>query len=140
MFYRLLRLVNVTAKPFFVLYGKRHDLTINEWRVMIALANRPGLAVHELAEITGLDKMSTSRAVRRLMANDRVVRAIDPKDRRRALHRLTPSGAAVFEDIAPSARHRADELFAGLTQREIATLDRLIGKLEARAAHWPSEE
>ena len=131
-----MRLVNMTAKPFFTDFAARYDLTINEWRVMLALNDRPDLSVQEIAEVNGFDKMSASRAVRRLIARGRVTRATDSSDRRRTRHRLSAEGAAIFAEISPFALARADTLFGSLTAREVAQLKRILDKLETHAGIW----
>lgn len=130
--------MNATARPFFTEFAARYDLSINEWRVILALKAQPGLSVQEIADVNGYDKMSASRAVRRLIAHGRVARRVDPADRRRALHSLTAEGEAVFLAIAPSAEERVDRLFGTLTAREMAQLDRILAKLEVGVAEsWP---
>ncbi|MFC3231079.1 MarR family winged helix-turn-helix transcriptional regulator [Marinibaculum pumilum] len=140
LFYRLMRLVNMTARPFFTDFAARYDLTINEWRVMLALNARPGLSVQEIAEVNGFDKMSASRAVRRLISHGRVVRATDGNDRRRTRHSLSPEGAAIFAAISPFALDRADALFGRLSAREVAQLKRILDKLERHAEVWKDGE
>lgn len=134
LFYRLMRLVNMTAKPFFTDFAARYDLTINEWRVMLALTARPGLSVQEIADLNGFDKMSASRAVRRLIARGRAVRTVDPDDKRRTRHSLSPAGAAIVETISPFAVARVDAMFGTLTGPEVAQLKRILDKLERHAA------
>ena len=41
VFFKLIRLVNLTARPFNEVIGKRHELKLNEWRVMVVLASHP---------------------------------------------------------------------------------------------------
>lgn len=129
-----MRLVNMTAKPFFTDFAARYDLTINEWRVMLALTARPGLSVQEIADLNGFDKMSASRAVRRLIARGRAVRTADPDDKRRTRHSLSPAGATIVETISPFAVARVDAMFATLTGPEVAQLKRILDKLERHAA------
>jgi len=129
-----MRLVNMTAKPFFTDFAARYDLTINEWRVMLALTAQPGLSVQEIADINGFDKMSASRAVRRLIARGRAIRTHDPDDRRRTRHSLSPTGAAIVEAISPFAISRVDAMFGTLTGREVAQLKHILDKLETHAA------
>ncbi|HMK67142.1 MAG TPA: hypothetical protein VK433_01245, partial [Stellaceae bacterium] len=47
---------------------------------------------------------------------------------------LTPVGRAVHREIVPHARRVEARLLAGLAPPERASLDRLLAKLEARAA------
>lgn len=139
LIFRLLRLVNLTAKPFVTHFAGLHDLTINEWRIMIVLANRPDIAAHELCDLVGLDKMSVSRAVRRLVAHQRVTRTTDSLDRRRSLLRLTPAGMKTFMGIAPTASERERDLLVSLDDRERDALARLIDKLSKQAETWSDD-
>ena len=139
-FFQIMRLVNLTAKPFHLRHSRRYSITLNEWRIMMALASYPGLAAHELAQLIGIDKMSISRAVRRLTAMDRLSRDPDPGDRRRTLLRLTQAGREVYLAIAPSAKDRERTLFSSLSEAEERQLRRLLRKLEDTARKWETED
>jgi DNA-binding MarR family transcriptional regulator len=129
--YRLLRLVNLIAKPFFAHYGRKYDLSLHEWRVMMLLANRPGLSASEICEQTGMHLMNVSRGVRRLARLGRLARRIDPADRRRAALALTARGLALYRRIAPDAWQRESTVHAVLTRGELAEFGRLLDKLLA---------
>ncbi|MEQ9639347.1 MAG: MarR family winged helix-turn-helix transcriptional regulator [Alphaproteobacteria bacterium] len=139
-FFQFMRLVNLTAKPFNLRFSKQYSLTLNEWRVMMALASYPGLAAHELAQLIGIDKMSISRAVRRMTSMGRISRDPDPGDRRRTLLRLTPDGREVFLAIAPAAKTRERTLFSALSDTEERQLRRLLRKLEDTVRGWETED
>ncbi len=129
---RLLRLVNLIAKPYFSEHAARHHLPINDWRVLVALAARPGVAASDICEQTGMHPMNVSRSVARLERLGRVTRYTDARDRRRSLLRLTPGGRAVFRRIAPSAQAREEIVRRSLTRREAVVLRALLDKLIAR--------
>lgn len=129
---RLLRLVNLIARPFFSEHASRHQLSINDWRVMLALAVRPGVAASDICEQTGMHPMNVSRSVARLERLARVQRYVDPRDRRRGLLRLTQGGRAVFRSIAPGAQAREEVVRRTLSARETAVLRALLDKLIAR--------
>lgn len=129
--HRLLRLANLIAKPFFAHYGERHDLSLHEWRVMMLLANRPGLSASEICEQTGMHLMNVSRGVRRLARLGRLERQVDPADRRRAALALTPKGLALYRRIAPDAWQRERIAHAALNAAERAEFGRLLDKLLA---------
>lgn len=135
---RLLRLVNLIAKPFFSEYASRYHLSINDWRVMRALAENGVLAASDICEHTGMHPMNVSRSVAHLARQGRVKRHADPKDRRRYLLRLSRSGHAVFRGIAPGAQAREEVVRRALSAREAAALrallDRLIERVGAEAA------
>ncbi len=121
--------MNLIAKPFFARYAEEHDLSINEWRVVMLLAAHPGLSASEIAARTGMLLMNVSRAVRRLERMRRVRRAADPADGRRSLLTLTARGQALYDRIAPAARRSEEAVRALLEPREEAELSRLLDKL-----------
>lgn len=129
--HRLMRLVNLIAKPFFARYAEETDLSINEWRVLMLLAAHPGLTASDIAERSGMLLMNVSRAVRRLARMRRVQRRRDPADARRALLRLTARGEAIFARIAPQARRSEESVRGQLSTAEAAEFSRLLDKLLA---------
>lgn len=126
-----MRVVNLTARPFVETLARRHKLSLNEWRVMIVLASHPGSAAHEIADVTGLDKMSVSRAIAALGRHDRISRRPDPQDARRTLLELNAAGRRIYQAIGISGREREAQLFAGIGADDKAELERLIDRLVA---------
>ena len=131
LFFKLVRVVNLTARPFVETLARRHKLSLNEWRVMIVLASHPGSAAHEIADVTGLDKMSVSRAIAALGRHDRISRRPDPQDARRTLVELNAACRRIYQSIGISGREREAQLFAGIGADDKAELERLIDRLVA---------
>lgn len=129
LYFKLVRVVNETARPFTETLSRRHRLTLNEWRAMVALASRPGIAAHELAARIGLDKMSVSRAVAGLARERRVLKQPDPADARRTLLRLSRSGEALYRTIGEKGARRAEALFRHVGAREKAAMEATLDKL-----------
>ena len=103
VFLKLVRVVNLTARPFQQRVGRAHQLTLNEWRTMALLGSRPGLTATQLAELTGLDKMAVSRALAGLQRAKRLHRHEDPTDQRRSRLYLSSAGKAVHAAVALQA-------------------------------------
>jgi DNA-binding MarR family transcriptional regulator len=131
LFFKLVRVVNLTARPFHERVGREHQLTLNEWRAMAALGAQPGLTATQVAELTGLDKMAVSRALAGLRRHKRMQRHHDPTDQRRARLHLTAAGKALHATVSALAREREAELFAGVSGDELAQLDTTLDKLIA---------
>ena len=139
LFFKLVRIVNLTARPFTESVGRANRLSLGEWRVMIVLASHPGSAAQEVALHTGLDKMSVSRAIAGLAREGRIVRRSDPGDRRRLLLTLSAAGERLYKSVGVSGKARESDLFSvidGAEQARFArTLDKLIAhRLAADAA------
>jgi len=138
LYFKLVRVVNLTARPFVETLALKHRLSLNEWRVMIVLASHPGRAAHEIAQATGLDKMSVSRAIAGLTRHGRITKRADTLDARRTLLELNREGRRLFEAVGASGHERELQLFAGFDAASKAHLERLVdhllGALEAADA------
>jgi DNA-binding MarR family transcriptional regulator len=135
LFFKLVRLVNLTARPFSQTIGRANQLSLNDWRAMLVLANHPGVAASEVAFLTGLDKMTVSRSIAALERRGRLVKREDPSDKRRTLLWLNAAGQRLFERIGTPAKAREAQLFSVASAAEQTqlggTLDRLIASLLA---------
>jgi DNA-binding MarR family transcriptional regulator len=129
VFFKLVRVVNLTAQPFHESVSREHHLSLNDWRVMVVIASHPGCAATDVVGYSGLDKMSVSRALVSLVRAKRVMRASDPLDARRQLLRLSPGGMQLFKRIGTAAMEREAQLFKGLSKSELAALDATLDKL-----------
>ena len=43
LFFKLVRVVNLTARPFVETLARAHQLSLNDWRVMVGAGQPPGL-------------------------------------------------------------------------------------------------
>jgi DNA-binding MarR family transcriptional regulator len=135
-FYQLWVVTNLTAKPFTATFGKRFHLNLSDWRILLTVADAPGISAQALADYCGLDKMSVSRVVRNLEAQGRLVREGNEADRRMRHLYLTDDGWSVYNEVAASAVLREAQLYAALTPAELGRFKALLLKLstQARAA------
>ena len=129
LFFKLVRVVNLTARPFHERVGREHRLTLNEWRTMAVLGAQPGLNARQVADQTGLDKMAVNRALAGLRRHKRVQRHGDPTDQRCSRLYLTAAGKALHESVGALGREREAALFAGVEAGELAQLDATLDKL-----------
>ncbi|MBC7605222.1 MAG: winged helix-turn-helix transcriptional regulator [Ramlibacter sp.] len=132
-FYQLWVVTNLTAKPFAATFGKRFHLNLSDWRILLTVADTPGITAQALADYCGLDKMSVSRAVRNLEAQGRIAREGNTVDRRQRHLYLTDDGWAVYSEIATSAVERERDLYEALTPAELRKFKALLFKLSTRA-------
>ncbi|OGT82236.1 MAG: MarR family transcriptional regulator [Gammaproteobacteria bacterium RIFCSPLOWO2_02_FULL_61_13] len=127
--YRLSTLTNRISRAFSLLYTDRFDLTVPEWRVMAVLGQEPGLSADQVCARTGMDKVTVSRAVSRLLEKGRVERDFARADRRRSELRLSARGRAVYRQIIPLGREYEAGVVADLSPAERQTLVTLLERL-----------
>jgi DNA-binding MarR family transcriptional regulator len=129
LFFKLVRIVNLTARPFQEGVSKEHHLSLSEWRVMVVLASHAQIAATDVVDFSGMDKMSVSRAIAQLDKSERVIKSADPQDQRRTLLSLSPAGRKLYKKIGGAAMRREAHLFAGMASADVQQLDALLDRL-----------
>jgi DNA-binding MarR family transcriptional regulator len=136
MLHQLLKLTNRLMAPFSTHLAHRYRISLNEFRLLMTIGRLGRTASHELAELTGVNVMSVSRAVATLERHGRIQVVPDPANRRRKWLTLTEEGERLYGIMQPQSEKVADYLFSDLEPGEVvrlrATLARLIDTLEAK--------
>ncbi len=131
----MLKLTNRLMAPFSTHLAHRYRISLNEFRLLMTIGDLGRTASHEVAEITGVNVMSVSRAVATLQRHGRVAVVRDEGNRRRKWLTLTDEGRRLYELMRPQSDKVADYLFDGLSPAELDGMtdivERLIGRLEA---------
>ena len=131
--YRLSVASNAVSRLIARAYEDRFGLSIPQWRLMSVLAEG-SLTQQAAVTRTAMDKVRVSRAAQELVERRLAVRLANRIDRRSHSLELTAAGRRLFAEIAPLALAYEAALLAGLAPGEVATLKRLLGKLEDAAA------
>jgi len=127
--YRILLLANLIGQPFFGRFGKLYNMTLNDWRVIMVISENPGISITGICRKSGLHIMNVSRAVKGLELHGRVLKKVDPADRRRSVLELSEKGAALFLDIAPEGLDWAENVCATLDEDETKRFDSMLSKM-----------
>jgi len=113
-------------------------VTLPMWRVMIELWNHGDRRLGELSERTSIDVSTLSRLLVTMQRRQLVVRRRSGDDGRALSLTLTGRGVAVTRRIVPVARRYEQLAMAGLSERDVGTLKRLLktiyGNLERTEA------
>ena len=136
MLHQLLKLTNRLMAPFSTHLAHRYKISLNEFRLLMTIGALGRTASHELAEMTGVNVMSVSRAVATLERHGRIEIQPDPRNRRRKWLSLTEEGQRLYAIMRPQSEKVADYLLSDLDEAEVAQLatmlTRLIATLEAK--------
>lgn len=136
MLHQLLKLTNRLMAPFSTHLSHRYRISLNEFRMLMTIGALGRTASHELAELTGVNVMSVSRAVATLERHGRIEIKPDPANRRRKWLSLTAEGERLYAAMSPQSELVADYLFSELSEKEVDQLSgivsRLIDTLEAK--------
>jgi len=142
MLHQLLKLTNRLMAPFSTHLAHRYKISLNEFRLLMTIGALERSASHELAELTGVNVMSVSRAVATLQRHGRIEVVRDAANGRRKWLTLTEEGQRLYEIMRPQSEKVADYLFSELQPAEVGQLGtiltHLIDTLEAKDAEGAS--
>jgi DNA-binding MarR family transcriptional regulator len=120
------------------------DLTTQQFWILVAVEETPGISQVEIATRTRADAPNVSRALATLAARGLVRTEQDRADRRRAHVHLTAAGRALAAELLPLAREVREAMVAGMTRSEVeslcAGLQRLIANLDGLDARDDGRE
>ena len=135
LLHRLLKLTNRLMAPFSTHLAHRYTISVNEFRLLMTIGALGRTASHEVAELTGVNAMSVSRAVATLQKHGRVIVETDEGNRRRKWLSLTDEGRRLYQIMRPQTETVAHYLFGKLDTDELAgfasTVEKLIERLDA---------
>lgn len=75
-------------------------LNLSQWRVLAAVAEKPGRTAGDVTSVTPMDKTIVSRAVASLIQTGLIEKTHESQDRRRRSLTMTPRGLEIYENIA----------------------------------------
>jgi len=132
--FRLSVLSNRISSAVAKLYEARFDLKLPEWRIMAILGRNPNLTASQIVDISQMDKVAISRAVKRLVAMGRLTATNDPDDARRQRLNLSQNGWKIYDQVVPLALSVEEKLLASMSEDERAALQAAITRLGQAAA------
>lgn len=131
---RLLTCTQLVEKQVRSLLRERFDTTLPRFDLMAQLERAPaGLKMNELSRRMMVTGGNVTGITDQLVAEGLVERIDVEGDRRAYRVRLTPKGRRQFNDMARQHESWIVGAFAGLSDKDIATLHKLLGKVKDRA-------
>ncbi|MEP1229515.1 MAG: MarR family transcriptional regulator [Litorimonas sp.] len=76
------------------------ELNSSQWRVLAAIADKPGRTAAEVVTITPMDKTIVSRAVSSLINTGLIKKTLSQTDKRRSALQITQTGLNIYQKIA----------------------------------------
>jgi DNA-binding MarR family transcriptional regulator len=110
-------------------FGRALGLTGSQFAVLFGTAyrqGRDGVSIRRLAEHVQLASTHVTTEVGRLVRKGLLVKTTNQRDRRGVLVKLSHRGEAAVLRVAPFLRRVNDCLFAGVSRRDVAALDRFL--------------
>ena len=113
---------------------EQFDTTLPRFDLMAQLERSPeGLKMNELSRRMMVTGGNVTGITDQLVAEALVERVDVAGDRRAYRVRLTPKGKKLFNDMARQHEQWIVDAFAGLSERDVAALHKLLGKVKAHS-------
>ena len=106
---------------------RQFRLGTNDWRVISALAIRPGAYATEVCEFTGVNKAAASKSVNTLVGRGLVALLDGPRGSRPMY--LTAEGARMHDAMYPISMKGQEIILANLSPDEIRQLNMLLRRM-----------
>jgi DNA-binding MarR family transcriptional regulator len=137
---RLLTCTQLVEKQVRTRLRERFDTTLPRFDLMAQLERTPGgLKMNELSRRMMVTGGNVTGITDQLVAEGLVERIEVEGDRRACRVRLTAKGRKQFNDMARQHESWIVESFSGLSDKEIATLHKLLGKVKDHATQTREE-
>lgn len=98
------------------------SLSVVQFRALAFLDRHPGAPLSDVADHLGVARPTASTVVDRLVRQGLVVRAEDPRERRRVSLTLSAAGAQLLRQAREATRARVAEVLAGLPAEQLRTV------------------
>lgn len=95
------------------------DITIDQWLVLNAIAEKPGISQLEIAEKVFKDAASVTRIIDLLIKKQYLVRAAHDTDRRRFSLELTKEGKTLIKTIAKVVEQNRAKALKGIHEKDL---------------------
>jgi DNA-binding MarR family transcriptional regulator len=132
--YRLVRASELVSRRFAARYRAAYGISRPEWRTFAILGQLGHTTATEIGRRSTMHKTKVSRAVAALERRGWLTRRADAADRRIEHLELTPSGAAVYAELAAMAHAFQAELRGEIGETAAAALEAGLAAVEARYA------
>ena len=127
--YQLSRSSEHVSRLFARRYSSQFSLTVSQWRVLAVLGENYQLIADDICKITGMDKVTISRAINELEKQGRVTRLRCKQDGRQVNVKLSDNGKKIYRQIVPIADSFEEQLASFLSVDELNLFNQLLIRL-----------
>lgn len=112
-----------------------HGVTHMQWTTLAQLSRSKtsAMAQADLAALLGVGKVSVSRMIDRMVANDLVERRPDRDDRRVNLIHITPKAEGILDRMTEVSRKLNRQLLEGLSREQIGAMEQALATIKENA-------
>jgi DNA-binding MarR family transcriptional regulator len=130
--YQLSLLAGRSSEYIAKIHRQEYDLSKFEWRIVATIGQHAQMSAKDICQFTGLEKMQTSRAIKKLVSRGLLHQQTCDRDRRAVLIQLSAKGLQMYTEIMPLVKQQEQRMLAGLSGYERKQLMLLTQKLSSQ--------
>ncbi|WP_434288113.1 MarR family winged helix-turn-helix transcriptional regulator [Celeribacter sp. SCSIO 80788] len=104
-------------------------MSFDQWRVLKALSDDPGLTMSRLAEALGLNLPTVTKLVDRMVGEALLYRVLDPDDRRKVRMFVSDKGKALLSKLNAHVMAQERKLESSYSDADLQRLKTLLEDL-----------
>jgi len=106
-----------------------YKITIDQWLIIKAILENPGIMQQELAEIVFKDNASVTRIIELLVKSGYLQREINPNDRRKTILKVTTEGKLIIEKVQVLVLENRQVALAGIENNKLQTTNEVLNTI-----------
>jgi DNA-binding MarR family transcriptional regulator len=127
--------IQVSASLRHAFQDAGHDLTPEQWAVLLGLWEEEGLNQSQLGEKTFKDRHNITRILRQLDRRGYIEKLHDKKDKRAFRVYLSPAGHRLLKELKPIVLMHRDRLYKGFNKDDLLKIRDYLGHIVNNLRH-----
>ena len=106
-----------------------YKITIDQWLIIKAILENPGIMQQVLAEIVFKDNASVTRIIELLVKSGYLQREVNPSDRRKTILKVTAEGKLIIEKVQVLVLENRQVALAGIENNKLQTTNEVLNTI-----------
>ncbi|MFN1217712.1 MarR family winged helix-turn-helix transcriptional regulator [Chryseobacterium kwangjuense] len=104
-------------------------ITIDQWLIIKALLENPGITQNEIGDLVFKDNASVTRIIDLMVKSGYVIRHIHQEDRRKTNLEVTESGIKIIKDVQKLVEGNRKKALENVSKEELETMNNALLKI-----------
>lgn len=99
-----------------------YTITIDQWLIIKAILENPGITQNEIGDIVFKDNASVTRMIDLMVKSEYIIRKVHPEDRRKTKLEVTDSGVKVIKEVQNIVEKNRKMALKGVSNDELEVM------------------
>lgn len=108
---------------------KGFKITIDQWLIIKAILENPGITQNEIGDLVFKDNASVTRIIDLMVKSEYIIRQVHTEDRRKTNLEVTKSGKKIIKDVQKLVEDNRKTALEGITNEELQIMNTALLKI-----------